>query len=231
MKRNLRIDKWGRALAVLCLGLLASVAQAEGQPGFVCGGGDNSIEIMPGGSETLHISLDGAESVVGFQLDISLPEGLSIAPEEIALADGNVTHSVAAAIVAGEKRYRIVAFSSANAAFAGGDSLLSIPLIADEGFDGGNIGIDNSVLALVDGSSAEPEPMAISVRPSPLSGAPDVLQASSRTVEVYDIHGRLMLSEAAEADGPHSISIRRGMLPEGVYIIRSGTSATKILIK
>lgn len=102
------------------------------------------------------LSLDNAELANGFQTDITLPTGLSIAETagkldvyfgENAAAD---SHVISAAKVDGVNKYRIVVYSSQNETFKNGDNLLNISIVSSRSINGGEITIDNTTISLAD---------------------------------------------------------------------------------
>lgn len=179
MKRNEYIDKAARVLSLLCIVLVLPYDIFAGDApaaysNFSCAGGTDRVEIAPGHTRVLHLSLALAEQMVGFQTDLTLPRGLAMVESEgapdICLAAGCVAtaHSIFSAKVSGENRFRIVAFSSQNAAFAGGDDLLAIKVTAASDFAGGDIVVDRTVFDLCDGGAAYPESVSIAVVAVPL---------------------------------------------------------------
>ncbi len=140
------------------------------QPNFICAGGENHLEIIPGESATLQLSLDDARIYNGFQTDIALPVGITPV-----LADGklditlpescNRSHIITTAAISAVNTYRVVVYSLKNEAFADGENLLNFGLVADEDFDGGEITISNTILTLTDDSDRRFETMTIAVTP------------------------------------------------------------------
>ena len=81
-----------------------------------------------GETTTLYVKLDNAQAYTAMQMDMTLPEGLSIEGVEMV---GNASHAVTY-----NAEGRIAAYSLANRTFNGGESLMAITVKADESFTG-----------------------------------------------------------------------------------------------
>jgi len=156
--------------------------------GFQYAGTDNRFEIMLNDSKTLSLSMQEAANVNGFQMDIELPDGLGIAANESGKLDVSfgadcaaASHSITAAKVAGNNRYRIVAFSSSNEAFTNGEGLLNIAIAAAQTLSGGDIKVEDIVLSLSGNQSFEAEPLSITV---PSVTAVDNIKITPSTADV-----------------------------------------------
>ncbi len=116
--------------------------------------GENDVfDIGLNDSKSLSLSLTDAEYINGFQTDIILPEGLSIASKsgklDVTLGSGKASsHIVTASKVSGTNRYRIVVYSSKNETFTSGDNLLNITIESDMNLKGGDITVSNTILTL-----------------------------------------------------------------------------------
>ena len=85
-------------------------------------------EVKAGETTTLYVELDNAQAYTALQMDVELPEGLSIEGVEMV---GNSSHAVTC-----NEDGRIAAYSLNNSRFNGGKSLMGITVKADEGFAG-----------------------------------------------------------------------------------------------
>lgn len=130
--------------------------------------GDSEFGIGLNDSKTLTLNLPDAEYVNGFQTDVTLPTGLSIASKsgelDVTLGSGKKdSHVVSASKVSGTNTYRIVVYSSNNETFTSGDALLNIGMQSDMNLRGGDITIGNTVLSLMYDASLAPEDLTITV--------------------------------------------------------------------
>lgn len=118
---------------------------------------------------TLSVSLDNATIATGFQLDITLPAGLTIASKNgkpdvsLGAGCGASSHVLSAAKVSGENRYRIVAYSSKNATFLKGENILNFAITSDATLRGGNIVLSDVLLSLKDDQSFNGSDLSITV--------------------------------------------------------------------
>ncbi len=114
------------------------------------------LALKPGEKTNLSLSVDAFDNVIGFQIDLTLPEGLSLAEENGTLAvsfgEGTTTasHSLSTSKIAGDNSYRIVAYSSKNEPLASGQDLLNFEIVANENFRGGIINISNVIISTID---------------------------------------------------------------------------------
>ncbi len=93
-------------------------------------------EVNAGESATLYVKLDNAQAYTAMQMDMNLPEGLSIEGVEMV---GNPAHAVAYS-----EEGRIAAYSLANSRFHDGEVLMAVTVKADDSFTGtANVGFTN----------------------------------------------------------------------------------------
>ena len=85
-------------------------------------------EVAAGETTTLYVKLDNAQAYTAMQMDVELPEGLSIEGVEMV---GNASHAVTY-----NAEGRIASYSLTNRTFNGGESLMAITIKADESFTG-----------------------------------------------------------------------------------------------
>lgn len=121
-------------------------------------------------------------------MDIELPEGLSITADESGKLNVSfgadcaaASHTITAAKVAGNNRYRIVAFSSSNEVFKNGEGLLNIAIASAQTLSGGDIKVEDIVLSLSGTQSFEAEPLLITV---PSVTAVDNIKITPSTADV-----------------------------------------------
>jgi len=93
-------------------------------------------EVNAGESTTLYVKLDNAQAYTAMQMDMNLPEGLTIEGVEMV---GNASHTVTY-----NEEGRIAAYSLGNSRFHGGEALMAITVKADDCFTGAaNVGFTN----------------------------------------------------------------------------------------
>ena len=93
-------------------------------------------EVNAGESTVLYVKLDNAQAYTAMQMDMNLPEGLTIEGVEMV---GDASHTVTY-----NEEGRIAAYSLANSRFHGGEALMAITVKADDSFTGAaNVGFTN----------------------------------------------------------------------------------------
>ena len=93
-------------------------------------------EVNAGESTTLYVKLDNAQAYTAMQMDMALPEGLTIEGVEMV---GDASHTVTY-----NEEGRIAAYSLGNSRFHGGEALMAITVKADDSFTGAaNVGFTN----------------------------------------------------------------------------------------
>jgi len=85
-------------------------------------------EVNAGESTTLYVKLDNAQAYTAMQMDMNLPEGLTIEGVEMV---GDASHTVTY-----NEEGRIAAYSLGNSRFHGGEALMAITVKADDSFTG-----------------------------------------------------------------------------------------------
>lgn len=140
---------------------------------------DGGFDIGLNDTKTLRLGFKKPEILNGFQTDIVLPSGLSIAEKsgelDVTLGDGKAaSHVVTASKLEGTNTYRIIVYSSENEVFTSGDDLLRINIKSDGNLRGGDIMVTNTVLSLIGYGSLHPADFAINV--------PSFIEAKSVTV-------------------------------------------------
>ena len=93
-------------------------------------------EVNAGESTTLYVKLDNAQAYTAMQMDMNLPEGLTIEGVEMM---GDASHTVTY-----NEAGRIAAYSLGNSRFHGGEALMAITVKADDSFtSAANVGFTN----------------------------------------------------------------------------------------
>ncbi len=118
----------------------------------------DSYKVIPNRPTTVTLSLENVELIDGFQLDVRLPEGLTITEKDgapsISLSKKSATDShVISSSKIEDNCYRIVAYSTSNTPFKSGEDILQIEIVADEEFGTSSyIYIENVVISQIDDS-------------------------------------------------------------------------------
>lgn len=113
----------------------------------------NTVNIVPGTEKTIILSLSNDQQYYGFQADLVLPEGLSIATKangslDIALTDRAANSFSMSANEITTGTIRMVCFSSQHVPFTGSSgALVKIRLKASAEFNGGHILLTNTIFS------------------------------------------------------------------------------------
>ena len=83
----------------------------------------NSINPFPSEKDTLKFILKNPNSVIGFQLDIGISEGITYYFDSIYLSNRKSDHSISASLVE-ENKIRIISYSLSSSSFSGNDGIL-----------------------------------------------------------------------------------------------------------
>lgn len=121
---------------------------------------DTPIKILPNESKSLSVKFEVENPVLGFQTDISLPEGFYIAEKDGKLDIEFVSESAKSTYILSaarldEQNYRILAFSPNNTVFDEGDNEFTINLTATSNQYGGEILFHNTEISLDGNRSIE----------------------------------------------------------------------------
>lgn len=112
-----------------------------------------ALNIVPGDTKTLCLSLDNSSQYKGFQTDLILPEGLSIAVKtdgtfDISLTDRASSSFLLSSNEISEKTIRMVCFSSKNETLSGNSGrLVKVKIKASADFTGGYIQLHNTIFS------------------------------------------------------------------------------------
>lgn len=202
---------------------------------------DNSLAISPfslkaGENCEVELLLNNADDLTAMQLDIALPEGLSITG--LALTERNSSHTLANATLT-DGSERILVYSSDNSSFTGNEgAVLRLTFSADDSFSGeGLIGFNN--ISLVNGKMQTLKPANLSVKVGSVITSIDRVYSS---LKLYTEHGSLVVeSPVAQSVSITSINginttvkINAGRniisLPDahGVYLVTVGNKTIKV---
>lgn len=186
-------------------------------------------EVNAGETTTLYVQLDNAQAYTAMQMDVNLPEGLSI--EDVRMM-GNPAHTVA------NNEGSIVAYSLANRTFNAGGSLMAITVKADEDF-AGTAHVDFTNVRVV--SSDIVETTLADASAFVIGGAYDINEATATAVKVYTDGQRIIIeSPIAQAAAVVSVSGTTqqvelvagknevNVAAQGIYLVRIGSKNYKV---
>lgn len=172
-----------------------------------------AFEIEAGNQKEMLIELVNDKEITALQFDLTLPEGLTIAKDElgdiydivgrIQYVGRNKTpsHSLDTNTIDGAVRFKLT--SPQNVALEGTEgAIISITLQAASSFVSGDVVIDNIYMAAPDETQFPQEPIVLSLKaiPTTIKGVAD---SSVKSTEVYDLSGRKV----------------KGLAAKGVYIV------------
>ena len=164
-------------------------------------------------------------NITGIQMDIYMPEGLSIKSDEIGyfIELGSRTtsrkHTIESAIQA-DGAVRVVCASSKLYPFTGNDGdILIMTLVADKDFKSGDIELKNCVAtgADSDGSNiVQYKPADFSATVMDYATGIDEIATDDATAEYYTLQG---------------VKIEKENLTQGVYVKKVGNKSSKVVVK
>ena len=189
---------------------------------------DEDNYIMPavsiackGGQATLPISMNNVEQIVGFQFDLQLPEGVTLATNAngtmaATLTDRASEHSLSVSKV-GDGLYRFISVSMNNNAFAGNEgALLNVKLLVDESVALGDyeVKVTNTELTASDQTEIHSvDGMAtLTVRkaePGDVNGDGKLSVSDVASIIGYVLNDRpaIFIESAADLNGSNTISV------------------------
>lgn len=110
-------------------------------------------ELTKNAQTNLSLRLENSDAVNAFQFDLTLPKGLQLTDKPILNAVRSSGHTLDWTALSGNQ-YRCIVYSLSNANLEGNSGeLLSIPVLVDPSFDGGQVTLTN--LALTNQKAAE----------------------------------------------------------------------------
>ena len=103
----------------------------------------------------------------------------------------------------------------------GGETKSLVPLLI--------FGTPATPLVVANGVGARRPPLTLA--PNPAHGITQLAGAAPRAqVQVYDVHGRLVLQAPADATGTATLALPAALAP-GLYVVRAGTKSARLLIE
>lgn len=234
-------DASGTISIVLEQPVVNSVTLAMAMSNVTRGLGDvlvaDDYSLKPGEMAALSVGLDNLTGYVALQVDIVMPDGLTLEGVEIG-GRAEATHSLFMRQVT-DNVYRVVLFSASGQTFADNREPLFMLKVKSERYSDGDITFERILasdaeateyrLSYTGGHNTLPSGIngvdggAITVRSYP--GGVDVLNAKGLRVYVYGFDGSLLTSFVADAD-----SARLSLQP-GIYVVKVGSSTYKVAIK
>lgn len=146
-----------------------------------------TIQLTAGTSTEVSISLNNSKQYAAFQLDMVLPNGVSVASSNnglaVSLTNRKSDHQLRAAKIA-DNTYRVLAYSPTNATITGTEgALLNITLSADEGLaDGDKTGkVENLIYSETDAIAKTIDDMTFTIQVKSKSGSSE--EAADKTAE------------------------------------------------
>ncbi len=127
------------------------------------------LNIVPGDTKTMTVSLDNASAYRGFQADLVLPEGLSLLMNSNGAFGISLTSRAAASFVVCSNKMsdgavRIVCYSSQNDTLSGqSDALLTLQVKAAETFTGGSVQLRNVIFSNKENKDVEMDDSQVEV--------------------------------------------------------------------
>lgn len=187
-------------------------------------------------SKSLSINLHNTRNYTAFQMDVHIPEGLRI--EDCKLSDRGSDHTIDYQVMT-EGVVRVIAYSISNSAFAGNDGcLVELTLSADDSFEGATISIDEIIFAEADMTEHHFDAISLD---ADYVGIDDV---ENDACKVYaDGQAIIIESSCAQSatisriDGiSHLVELSEGkneikVADRGVYIVKTNSKTTKLIIK
>ncbi len=184
----------------------------------------------------VEVRLSGAPDAVAFQCDLIAGEGLKIGDIEPEVAIGE-THMMKVQSL-GDSRMRVVVYSFENKMMETEGSLLTVHLHGDSPDVKGALRGENIFLATPDGADIElsytgGENLNLSnitgvmeqkISVAVINGTVAIMNAKGMHIEIYNADGRLADSFVAASSAEYR------NLPAGIYIIKTASSATKVVI-
>ena len=181
----------------------------------------NDYTVCQGGQATLPIAMNNVEQIVGFQFDLQLPEGVTVATNgngtmAATLTDRASDHSLTVSKV-GDGLYRFISVSMNNNAFAGNEgTLLNVKLLVDESVAVGDYEVtvtnteltasDQTEIHSVDGTAT------LTVRkaePGDVNGDGKLSVSDVASIIGYVLNDRpaIFIESAADLNGSNTISV------------------------
>lgn len=121
-----------------------------------------TVQLTPGASNEMSISLNNSKQFTAFQFDLVLPQGIGVSSGEdglsVRLTDRKADHVLRAAKVSANT-YRLLGYSLTNAAFSGTDgALVQVTLSAAPSLPAGSYAANLVSMVLVEADDTQTEP-------------------------------------------------------------------------
>ena len=192
----------------------------------------SELNIHAGESQTVMLALDNATEVTAFQMQMTLPEGLTI--EQARLSDRAGSHSLLVNNADGTTR--LLGFSAGNDVIEGNDGVLvEVTLKAEGNFDAYSaVKLSDMVFVETNGTAHQLDDLTL------VNGIATGVEQVNTTARIYGHEGHIVI-EAAES-GLAQIVMANGMsrtvkvatgrndvpMPAGMYIVKMNNAVAKI---
>ena len=197
----------------------------------------NNVSIQPGETQTVAVSLENVNDFTGFQMDLSLPEGLRLVGQSLTNR-GTVSHTLNAQ--RGENGItRLLSYSPMLSTYKShSGALLTLELSADEQFNGGGvIEIGNIIFADKNSQGYKLNTVRATI------GSPSYIESIMTSTEIYEEDGRLVIVSPVATEA--TITTLSGItimvdlaigenqidLSQGFYVVKVNTLTEKVIIK
>lgn len=201
-----------------------------------------NFNMSAGSSYEVAVMLDNSMELTAFQLDIVLPEGLSIQKTngvyDIALTSRKANHIIQSADMIGNSM-RVLAYSASSKSFTDNNGeLFTFTVVADNGFKCGDIAVKNIVFSQKNMTAHKLPNEYIAINGG---NSVDATEADNYTVSTTNGH---ICIKGAELDSAVYIYSVNGLLVHsttvanvstidlhhGVYIVRVNNSVSKVIL-
>ncbi len=192
----------------------------------------SELNIHAGESQTVMLALDNATEFTAFQMQMTLPEGLTI--EQARLSDRAGSHSLLVNNADGTTR--LLGFSAGNDVIEGNDGVLvEVTLKAEGNFDAYSaVKLSDMVFVETNGTAHQLDDLTL------VNGIATGVEQVNTTARIYGHEGHIVI-EAAES-GLAQIVMANGMsrtvkvatgrndvpMPAGMYIVKMNNAVAKI---
>ena len=192
----------------------------------------SELNIHAGESQTITLALDNATEFTAFQMQMTLPEGLTI--EQARLSDRAGSHSLLVNNADGTTR--LLGFSAGNDVIEGNDGVLvEVTLKAEGNFDAYSaVKLSDMVFVEPNGTAHQLDDLTL------VNGIATGVEQVNTTARIYGHEGHIVI-EAAES-GLAQIVMANGMsrtvkvaagrnvvpMPAGMYIVKMNNAVAKI---
>lgn len=178
-------------------------------------------DIEPGTSKTLTIGLDNATPYVGFQMDVTLPQGITIDPANTSLTRrvtdrGKITIGKQSANV-----YRLVYTSMSLTPFSGtSGALINLGVTASDDYQSASVGISNVRMVQADASKTVLDDVSFILTPVHYSLS-ESMYLQDCTLNVVEGKGTMTINLDQETEEGIFCGLQCDIyLPEGVSIVK-----------